>query len=388
MKSTLLHEWHIAHGAIMAPFAGYDMPIRYPAGSIEEHLVTRRSVGLFDIDHMGQFEISGLGADDFVSSIVSSRIVDMVPGEARYSLLLDEEGLVLDDLFVYSLPASWWIVVNAGNREADFAWFKDHAPEGISIVDHSEASYMIAVQGPRALELLNAISKPCTFSVIPGATMKRLPGQEYPVVSGITRFWWGNIEIDGVPVLFGRTGYTGEDGGELFYPAEHAIKIWEFLLAKGTELNIEIKAIGLGARDSLRFEAGMPLHGHEISSAINPVEAGFKWACDFSKDFVGKNALESIIAKGTSRKLVGIEVSGGVPREGYQVATPEGDIVGQVVAGMFCPTVKKYVANAFVRPEYAKAGTELVVMIRGQEKKAIVVKRPLYVPAYRRTEVK
>ncbi len=378
----------------MAPFAGFDMPIRYPKGSVEEHLITRRSVGLFDIDHMGQLEVSGPGADEFVDATVSSKISDMVPGEARYSLLLDESGLVLDDLFVYRLPSSWWIVVNAGNRDADFAWFKSRAPRGVSVVDHSDAAYMIAVQGPRALELLDAAAKPCAASVIPGAIMARSGAggtnevgevSAMKAVSSIARFWWANIEIAGVPILFGRTGYTGEDGGELFYPAAQAVKIWELLLDKGRELGIGTEAIGLGARDSLRFEAGMPLHGHEISPSINPIEAGFKWACDFTKDFTGKSALESIVASGPSRKLVGLDVTGGVPREGYEVATASGEIVGQVVAGMFCPTVKKYAANAFVRPEFAKIGTELAVIIRGQAKKAAVVKRPLYLPAYRRT---
>jgi glycine cleavage system T protein len=385
MKSTLLHDWHVAHGATMAPFAGFDMPIRYPAGSVEEHLITRRSVGLFDIDHMGQFEVSGPGADDFVSRMVSARILDMAAGESRYSLLLDDAGLVLDDLFVYRLPGSWWLVVNASNREADLAWLSQRAPGGVSVVDHSEASYMIAVQGPRALELLDAIATPCVDSVIPGARMARLPGQDATAASSIPRFGWGNFAIEGVPVLFGRTGYTGEDGGELFFPADHAQEVWELLLSRGAALGIETAAIGLGARDSLRFEAGMPLHGHEISPSINPIEAGFKWACDFSKDFVGKAALEGIIATGAARKLIGLEVTGGVPREGYAVATSSGETVGQVVAGMFCPTVKKYAANAFVRPDLAKVGTALAVVIRGQLKQAVVVKRPLYLPAYRRS---
>lgn len=384
MKSTLLHDWHVSRGATMAPFAGFDMPIRYPAGSVEEHLITRRSVGLFDIDHMGQFEVAGPGADEFVSATVSSKIADMVPGEARYSLLLDGEGLVLDDLFIYRLPASWWIVVNASNRETDLVWFTSRAPSGVVVTDHSDPSYMIAVQGPRALELLDAVARPCAASVIPGASMERVPGADGAAVSSIARFWWGNIEIDGSPILFGRTGYTGEDGGELFIPAGDAIRIWELLLERGRELGIETAAIGLGARDSLRFEAGMPLHGHEISPAINPIEAGFKWACDFSKEFTGKTALQGIIDAGVSRKLVGLEVTGGVPREGYEVATPDGQKTGHIVAGMFCPTVKKYAANAFVESGFAKAGTELAVIIRGQAKKAVVIKRPLYLPAYRR----
>jgi len=348
----------------MAPFAGYDMPISYPTGAIEEHQITRRSVGLFDIDHMGQLEISGPGADAFVSLMVSARTSDMKTPMSRYSLLLDEKGFVLDDLFIYRLPDSWWIVVNASNREADIAWFKSRAGKGVEVVDRSDDTYMIAVQGPRAIDLLDALA--------------RTP------VSSTQRFGWCRTEIAGVPILFGRTGYTGEDGGELFFPADKALLVWERLLEGGKSLGIETKAIGLAARDSLRFEAGMPLHGHEISPSINALEAGFKWACDFEKDFLGKAGLLEIIARGLKRKLVGLDVKGGVPREGYEVATVEGRVVGNCVAGMFCPTVKKYAANAFVEPSLGTPGTALKVIIRGQAKDAMVVKRPLYIPAYRR----
>lgn len=364
MKTTALHDWHVAQGARMAPFAGFDMPISYPTGAVEEHLITRRSVGLFDIDHMGQFMVSGPGADEFVSGLVSAAVLDMQAPQARYSLLLDDDGNVLDDLFVYRMPDSWWIVVNASNRESDLAWFQSHAPAGVMVQDRSDDTYMIAVQGPRAVELLDKVGS--------------------PAVSALERFTWGNIAIDGVPVLFGRTGYTGEDGGELFFPATEAARLWNFLLDSGARLGIETKPIGLAARDSLRFEAGMPLHGHEISPSIKPLEAGFKWACDFSKDFIGKAALERLAAAGVTRRLVGLEVSGGVPREGYEVATAAGAVVGACVAGMFCPTVKKYAANAFVDPAFTKVGTQLSVLVRGQPKPAVVVKRPLYVPAYRK----
>jgi glycine cleavage system T protein len=359
----------------MASFADYDMPISYPTGAIEEHLVCRRSVGLFDIDHMGQIEVSGPDADDFVSGIVSASVLDMHCGDARYALLLDEKGFVLDDLFIYKLAKSWWIVVNASNRGSDLEWLCSHAKTGVVIDDRSDATYMIAVQGPRAIELLDRVAGP-------GA------------VSSLERFSSASITIEGTAILFGRTGYTGEDGGELFFPAEKALDIWELLLSEGARLGIETAPIGLAARDSLRFEAGMPLHGHEISPSINPIEAGFKWACDFSKDFVGKEALETILARGPARRLVCLDVSGGVPREGCNVVVPVnvssgpsgGDLecVGRCVAGMYCPTVKKYAANAFVNPQFAKVGTELAVLIRDKARPAVVVKRPLYLPAYRR----
>jgi aminomethyltransferase len=348
----------------MAPFAGYDMPISYPTGAVEEHLICRRSVGLFDIDHMGQVELSGQGADAFISGLVSARVINMVAGEARYSLLLDEKGGVLDDLFIYRLRKSWLIVVNASNRESDLSWMRGRAPKGVKVLDRSDDTYMLAVQGPRAIELLD--------SVADGA------------VSGLQRFTSGEVRIGGTKVLFGRTGYTGEDGGELFFPAGKALEIWELLMAEGKRLGIETAPIGLAARDSLRFEAGMPLHGHEISPSINPIEAGLKWACDFAKDFVGRAALEAVAAAGPARRLVCLDVTGGVPRELCEVLTPEGAHAGACVAGMYCPTVKKYAANAFVDHEFSKVGTALAVSIRDKPRDAVVVKKPLYVPTYRR----
>ncbi|HPE36972.1 MAG TPA: glycine cleavage T C-terminal barrel domain-containing protein, partial [Spirochaetales bacterium] len=203
-------------------------------------------------------------------------------------------------------------------------------------------------------------------------------------ISDFPRFTSGNASVLGVSCLVGRTGYTGEDGVELFFPADDAEKLWTGLLAEGERRGIETKAIGLAARDSLRFEAGMPLHGHEISQDIYPLESGFKWACDFEKDFVGKAALEQLAADGVKRKLVGIEVQGGVPREGYEVQSPEGAKIGVVVAGMFCPTVKKFAANALVDPAFGKSGLDVKIVIRGKPADAKTIKRPLYVPAYRR----
>jgi glycine cleavage system T protein len=365
LKATALHDWHVARGAKMAPFADYDMPISYPMGAVEEHLLCRRSVGLFDIDHMGQVEVQGHEAGEYLSRLVTARVAEMREGEARYSLLLNEAGGVLDDLFIYRLKDSWWVVVNASNRESDLEWMRARAPKGLRILDRSDEAYMIAVQGPRALELLDAVSD--------GAA------------SRLNRFAASRGAVAGVQALLGRTGYTGEDGCELFFPAEKARELWERLLAEASSRGIEAGPVGLAARDSLRFEAGMPLHGHELSPSINPIEAGFKWACDFAKDFVGRKALEAIISAGPSRRLACLDVTGGgVPREGCEVLSPAGEKVGACVAGMYCPTVKKYAANAFVPPELAKEGTALAVSIRDKAREARVVKRPLYVPAYRR----
>ncbi|GAB1482016.1 glycine cleavage system aminomethyltransferase GcvT [Treponema sp.] len=365
MKTTTLHSWHESAGARFAPFAGFDMPIQYETGSIEEHRLTRRSIGLFDIDHMGQVLVSGKGSGEALSALVSNRILDMKDTEARYALLLSESGGVLDDLFIYRLQAeAWFVVVNASNRETDLAYLQAKLPKTISINDISDEIYMISVQGPRALELLDALSK--------GA------------LSATARFTMTECTLAGIGARMGRTGYTGEDGAELFYPAEKALELWESLLAEAKKLSLEAGPIGLAARDSLRFEAGMPLHGHEISPSISPLEALLSWACDWEKDFVGKQALLDQKAAGLQRKLVTLNVSGGVPREGYAVLDTEGTEIGSCVAGMYCPTTETYSANAFVPPAFAKVDTELAVQIRGTAKKALVVKRPLYTPTYRR----
>jgi glycine cleavage system T protein len=345
------------------------MPIQYPAGAIEEHRLTRRSVGLFDIDHMGQVLISGKGAGEALSAVVSNRILDMKEYEARYALLLSEFGGVLDDLFIYRLPRSagedaWFVVVNASNREADVALFKTLLKAPVAVQDISDETYMIAVQGPRAVELLDDLSA--------GA------------VSATPRFTMTETDIAGIHARIGRTGYTGEDGAEIFYPADRAGELWDRLLARAAEIDIEAGPVGLAARDSLRFEAGMPLHGHEISPSITPLEALLSWACDWDKEFVGKGALLAQKKAGAKRKLVTLNVSGGVPREGYHVLAPDGTAVGSCVAGMFCPTTGTYSANAFVPPELSAVGTELAVSIREQPKAAVVAKRPLYTPTYRR----
>jgi glycine cleavage system aminomethyltransferase T len=223
---------------------------------------------------------------------------------------------------------------------------------------------MIAVQGPRAVELLDRLSG--------GA------------VSPIPRSYMAAIRIAGVEVKAGRTGYTGEDGAELYYDAERAAELWELILSEAKAAGIEAGPVGLAARDSLRFEAGMPLHGHEISPEINPLEALLSWACDFDKDFIGKEALLAQKTAGLKRKLVTINVTGGVPREGYAVLNNGGEEIGRVAAGMFCPSTGTYSANAFVPPEYTAPGTVLGVSIRGNPKEAVVIKRPLYTPVYRR----
>ena len=396
MKYTALHDWHLARNARMAPFAGYEMPIQYETGAIREHELTRQSAGLFDIDHMGQILVSGPGAAVWLSGMVSNRILDMADGQARYALLLNQQGGVIDDLFIYRLAAgsleygtSWFVVVNASNRERDLAWLREHLPAAgadhpaqVNLRDLSDNYAMIALQGPRAIELLER----CGW-VEDGALSTREHHANYPFAD-MARFSMARAVIFGKPCLVGRSGYTGEDGVEIFYPAQDVLQLWEGLLAAGTATAdrsaIDIGPIGLAARDSLRFEAGMPLHGHELGPEITPLEAGFSWACDMQKDFIGRAALVAQKTAGLQRKLVTIAVQGGVPREGYAVLDAQGANVGQTVAGMFCPTTKHFACNAFVHPSQSALGTVLQVVIHGKPKPGTVVKRPLYIPAYRR----
>ena len=363
---TVLNGWHAKNGAKMVPFAGWEMPIQYKLGPLEEHHLVRKSAGLFDIGHMGRFEVSGGGALPFLESLVSSGLADLAENQSRYGLLCREDGGILDDLFVYRLPGRWLVVVNASNRAKDFAWLQAHAGSGVKLVDISEKLSMIALQGPKALEVLSRAS--------------RLPIEKMP-----ERFFAAQVRVAGREVLAGRTGYTGEDGFELFPEASFAEDLWELLLAAGRDAGLAIGPIGLAARDSLRFEPAFSLYGHELTEEVTPVEAGLLWACTLGKDFVGAAAVRERKAAGPKEKLVTFEmVDKAVAREGYAVVDEAGAAAGRVASGMFAPTVNKFAGNAFVRPDLAATGKIFYIRIRDVNKKAVVVKRPLYVPAYRK----
>jgi glycine cleavage system T protein len=388
MKRTPLYDWHLARGACMVEFAGWEMPVYYPTGAVKEHELTRASAGLFDIDHMGQLVVSGPGAGIWLSSQISRLVTDMAQGEARYALLLNPEGGVIDDLFIYRLDAaSWFVVVNAGNRQTDVEWLSARLPAdgSVSLKDVSDEYAMLAVQGPRAIELLER----CGWTEDGALSAKEHHGQSS--FAAIGRATIARAVLFGTPCRVGRTGYTGEDGVEVFCPAPRYLAIWEGLLAAAEGAGISAGPIGLAARDSLRFEAGMPLHGHEISPTINPVEALLSWGCDFQHDYPGRAAVEALKTAGPQRKLVTISVKGGVPREGAVItAWPDsGDpaarqVLGTAVCGMFCPSAKAYACNAFVPAALASPGTPVGVVIRDQVKEAVIVKRPLYLPVYRR----
>jgi aminomethyltransferase len=372
LKHTRLYTWHVEHSGRMVPFAGWEMPVQYPTGPIEEHHTTRRSAGLFDIDHMAQIDVRGPDAEAFVNRLVTYDVRSMTLFDAHYALMCYADGGVVDDLFVYKLPdrsdeagrAYFFLVVNAGNHEKDVAWIQAQAIGfDVEVRDLSDETYMLAFQGPQA---------PAIFDRLTAKSM-----DEVPRFTSIT-----DTILDGVPVLIGRTGYTGEDGFELFFPAEHALKVWEGILKEGEPEGI--KPIGLAARDSLRFEPCMPLYGHELAPDVTPLEARLGFAVSFSKDFVGRDALLKQKLEGPAYVLVGFEMlEKGVPRQGYEVAY-DGLGVGEVTTGMFSPTTERYVGMAYVPGEISALDTEIDIIIRDKPKKARIVKRPFYLPAYRR----
>jgi glycine cleavage system T protein len=367
LERTALHDWHVAHGGRMVPFAGWEMPLRYDAGALEEHRVVRRSAGLFDIDHMGQFTITGADAVVFLDHLLTRRSGHLAVGRAQYALLCAGDGGVVDDVFVYRRSGDWFLVVNASNRRKDLAWLKDHAAAfDVAVTDVSDPTCMLALQGPRALPLLQTLVT--------------------ADLAAVERFSAVTVAVAGVEVYAGRTGYTGEDGFELFFDNTAALTVWEAILAGGRNARIEVLPIGLAARDSLRFEPGFALYGHEIDETITPLEAGLGWACDLDSDFVGRDALVRQKAQGLTKKLVAFELTEpGVPRQGCMVTAPDGNEVGLVVEGLYAPTLDRCCGHAFVPPEWSAAGTALAVVIRDQPKAAVVVRRPLYTPAYRST---
>jgi len=291
--------------------------------------------------------------------------------DAHYAIFCYADGTIIDDLFVYKLPDPdvadkplFFLAVNASNLEKDVAWVKAHMNGfDVRVSDISDETYMLAFQGPKAPEIMDRLT---------AADLTRMP-----------RFTaMQEIVFGDVPILIGRTGYTGEDGFELFFPAEHAVRVWEGILEVGRENGV--LPIGLAARDSLRFEPCMPLYGHELSADINPLEARLQFALSFDKMFIGRDALLKAKLEKPSRLLVGFEmVDKGVAREGYPVQV-SGETVGFVSSGMFSPTLKRYLGMAFVPRQYAKINSEIEILIRGKSKKARIIKRPFYLPVYRR----
>jgi aminomethyltransferase len=359
---TKLHAWHLAHGARMVDFGGWDMPVQYPTGPREEHLRVRSAAGLFDIDHMGRLEVTGPDALAFLQRVQTWDAARIEPGRAHYSMLLNENAGVIDDIFVYHRgdAATWLVVVNAGNAAKDTAWLRDQSRGyAVTITDKAPDSCMVALQGPAARAVLQKLCTGTDLAAIGYHRVVELP-------------------IDGAPSTLCTTGYTGERGYELLLPGARAAALWDAILGAGAAETLI--PCGLGARDSLRAEACLPLYGHEIDETTDPLSAGLARAAVKLEghDFIGRKALAALALAAPNQVLVGFEmVDAGVPRPGYPLAR-EGRTVGRVTTGLFSPSTGRYLGMGYVEPGLAAEGQALTVVIRDQSKAARIVARPFY----------
>jgi aminomethyltransferase len=368
LKRTPLYDCHSRLGAKFTEFGGWDMPVQY-AGLVQEHHGVRNSVGLFDVSHMGEITVKGPKALEFLQHVTTNDVSKLVNGKAQYSLLLNEEGGVVDDIIIYKFAdADYFICVNAGNTEKDFSWLVKHNAQGAELKNVSANYAQIALQGPKAravlANLLNAKVAEVSIEKFPAFTF-----QSYLLP---------NIASAPVDVIVAATGYTGEDGFELFIAPEFAPALWEKLLACGAEFGIQ--ACGLGARDTLRLEVCYPLHGHEISDDINPLTAGLSWVIKPDKgDFIGRTALLKAKEYGLKSKLVGLEVvDPGIVRADAKLFNSDGEEVGFVTSGTKPPTVNRSVCLGFVPVELSAPESKLFAEVRGKKLLVKVVKTPFY----------
>ena len=362
LKRTPLHQAHVKAGARMVPFGGWDMPVQY-TGIVEEHRTVRSAVGLFDVSHMGEFEVEGPGALAALQHLTTNDVAALQVGQIQYSLLCYPNGTIVDDLTVYRVSDDrYMLTVNAGNIDKDWAHVTRSTARARDVKDArwrnaSEGTGLIAVQGPKAEALVG-----------------RLADRDVTAI-GYYRFARGTVAD--VPTLISRTGYTGEDGFELYAPADRTERLWTALVSAGRADGVA--PIGLGARDTLRLEMKYVLYGNDIDETTNALEAGLGWVVKPAKgDFIGREALEKVRAAGVQRKLIGLEMTErAVARHGYPVQK-DGRAVGIVTSGSYGPSVDKYIAMAYVETALAGIGTELAVEIRGQAKAARVVKTPFH----------
>ncbi len=355
LRRTPFHARHTALGAKMIPFAGFEMPVHYPSGITAEHHAVRQRCGLFDVSHMGEFEVTGRGAVDFVNFVATNDVGALKLGQAHYSMLLNDRGTIVDDCLVYCLGDRVMMVVNASNRERDFTHISQHLERFECILhDVSDDTALLALQGPDAERVLAPLTS--------------------IELAGIAYYHFEEGEVSGIPAIISRTGYTGEDGFELYFSPEHAGSVWDALLAGG-----DVTPAGLGARDTLRLEAGMALYGNELDEEINPYEANLGWTVKPKKgEFVGREALLSAKERGVKRKLVGLTTDErAFPRPGYPIYY-RGERSGEIRSGTMSPTLGIPIATAYLPAEGAAPGEPVAIEIRGRRVDARVVRLPFY----------
>ena len=346
LRHTPLHDRHVAAGARLVPFAGWQMPVQY-SGIREEHRAVREHAGVFDVSHMGEIETTGPQAEAFLQRVLSNDVTGIAPRGAQYSVLCREDGGVLDDLFTYRLDAGFLTVTNASNHGKDLAWFEHWAGDfDVEVHDRLDAYAMLAVQGPEARAIVGALA-----------------GGELPA-----RFRTAYLEVAGAPVLVCGTGYTGEDGVELLIAPEHAVAVWDALLEAG------VAPVGLGARDTLRLEACFHLYGNDLSEDRGPIEAGLGWCCKEDTGFVGAEAVRAVREAGPSEKLVPFAIVGeGIARQGNPVVGG-----GEVTSGTLSPMLGHGIGMAYLPAERTEPGTPFEIDVRGRIRSAEVRARPLY----------
>lgn len=354
---TPLYDEHVAVGARMVEFAGWEMPVQY-SGVIEEHRAVRNQAGLFDVSHMGEVRVRGTGAEAFLDRLTPNHVAKLAVGRAHYSGLLTESGTYLDDLLVYRTgEEDFLVVVNAANIDQDFAWLRSHAEGDVEVEDASDRYALLALQGPVAVQILSALT----------ATD----------VDALRYYRFAEGDVAGVSAIISRTGYTGEDGFELYVAPGDATHVWARLLEAGAPLGL--KPAGLGARDTLRLEAAMALYGHEIDDQTTPWEAGLNWVVKLGKgDFIGREALVEQKNSGVPRRLIGFEItSRGIARQGHRLL--EGDReLGRVTSGTFSPTLERALGMAYVPTDRSEPGSEFSLEVRGRLLDAKVVELPFY----------
>ncbi len=356
---TVLHPIHVAMGARMVPFGGWDMPVQY-AGILSEVRAVRTAVGMFDVSHMGRVYISGLFAAPFLDWVLTGSATDLRRGRARYCFICNDAGGVIDDTIFYRLDENRFLLIpNAGNREEVLAWFnskvEERFPGRVTLDDQTTATGLIAVQGPGAAAMLDGLT-----------------GQDGNLFSTLRPFSHRSRMVNGIRVTAGRTGYTGEDGFEMVVASEDTERLWNTLAEAGAV------PCGLGARDVLRLEAALPLHGHEIDQSITPVEAGLQRFVRAEGEYVGAGVLQGQIKEGTQRRLVGLQLPGrSAPRADYEVSVA-GETVGSITSGSYSPTLDTSIAMGYVLERYSAAGQTVDIDIRGRSTAAEIVALPFY----------